>query len=249
MTQFSLEICAYSAESVSRAAKAGANRVELCAGRLEGGTTPSKGLLSQALKFKSIEVYPILRPRGGDFCYTEAEFEEMLIDLKLFRELGAPGFVTGILLPDGHFDMTRMEALKLEAGDMDFCVHRAIDMCSNSLQSFEELIELGVKRVLSSGRKNTAIEGIENLQQMQKLFGSRIEIMAGSGVNSGNILQLMQTGIQHFHASASRLEASPMNYRNENISMGKDSGMDEFARFEANEIEIKAMLKQLNSVK
>lgn len=249
MTKFSLEICAYSAESVSRAAKAGANRVELCAGRLEGGTTPSKGLLSSALKFKSIEVYPILRPRGGDFCYTEAEFEEMLIDLKLFRELGMPGFVTGILLPNGQFDMSRMEVLMQEAGDMDFCVHRAIDMCSNSLQSFEELIELGVKRVLSSGRKNTAVEGIANLEQMQHLFGNRIEVMAGSGVNSGNILQLLQTGIKHFHASASRPEASPMLYRNTTINMGKESDLDEFARFEANEIEIEAMLKHLNSVK
>jgi copper homeostasis protein len=108
---------------------------------------------------------------------------------------------------------------------------------------------LGVKRVLSSGRKNTAIEGIANLEQMQHLFGNRIEIMAGSGVKSGNIPKLMQIGIKHFHASASRPEASPMQYRNTTISMGKETGLDEFARFEANEIEIEAMLKQLNSVK
>jgi copper homeostasis protein len=245
MTKFSLEICAYSAESVSRAAKAGANRVELCAGRLEGGTTPSKGLLSSALKFKSIEVYPILRPRGGDFCYTEAEFEEMLIDLKLFRELGMPGFVTGILLPNGQFDMSRMEVLKQEAGDMDFCVHRAIDMCSNSLQSFEELIELGVKRVLSSGRKNTAIEGIDNLEQMQHLFGNRIEIMAGSGVNENNVEALWNAGIRHFHASALGNEPSPMTNKNTDIRMGKEGDVDEFARYHADVTKMEALKKVL----
>lgn len=245
MTQFSLEICAYSAESVARAAQAGAHRVELCSGRLEGGTTPSKGLLSQAMKVKSIEVYPILRPRGGDFCYSEAEFEEMLIDLKLFREMGVPGFVTGILLPNGQFDMERMEILKQQSGSLNFCVHRAIDMCSNSLQSFEELIELGVKRVLSSGRKNTAIEGIANLEQMQHLFGNRIEIMAGSGVNEHNAQALWNAGIRHFHASALGNEPSPMAYKNIDIRMGKEGDVDEFARYHADVSKIEALKNAL----
>jgi copper homeostasis protein len=248
MTKFSLEICAYSAESVLRAARAGAHRVELCAGRLEGGTTPSAGLIQEALAIGSIDVFPIIRPRGGDFCYSDAEFREMLYDIEILRETGVKGIVTGILLPDGKMDMHRMAMLKDTAGDLELCCHRAIDMTNNMLNAIEDLIELGVKRVLSSGGHNTAIEGIETLSQLQQTYGSHIEIMAGSGVNSKNIPRLMEAGIRHFHASAGRLEPSPMQYRNEHISMGKESGADEFARFEADETEIVAMLAHLKNL-
>ena len=246
MTNHSLEICAYSTESVRRAAAIGAQRVELCSGRLEGGTTPSSGILKQSLNVQGIDVYPILRPRGGDFCYAQDEFEEMLIDLELFRSLGFPGFVTGILLPSGQFDMERMDILKQKSGNMNFCVHRAIDMCSNSLQSFEELIELGVKRVLSSGRKNTALEGIDNLLQMQHLFGSRIEIMAGSGVNETNLQALWGAGIRHFHASAIDSEASTMIYRNQDIRMGKEGDVDEFSRYHSSVEKLEALKNALD---
>jgi copper homeostasis protein len=248
LMNYSLEICAYSAESVLRAARAGAHRVELCAGRLEGGTTPSAGLIQEALAVGDIDVFPIIRPRGGDFCYTDAEFREMLYDIEMLRETGVKGIVTGVLLPDGNMDIHRMAMLKDTAGDMEFCCHRAIDMTRNMMNAMEQLIELGVKRVLSSGGHNTAIEGIETLSQLQQTYGSQIEIMAGSGVNSRNILQLMKVGIRHFHASAGRLELSPMQYRNEHISMGKESGADEFARFEADETEIVAMLTHLKNL-
>jgi copper homeostasis protein len=247
--KFSLEICCYTVESASTAAKAGAHRVELCAGRLEGGTTPSAGYLHEAAFIDGIPILPILRPRGGDFCYSDAEFRQMLYDLELMRELGFAGVVTGILLPNGQADIHRLSMLKQVAGDMEFCIHRAIDMSKNPLEALDQMIDLGVKRVLSSGARNTALEGLELLEKMANQANGRIEIMAGSGVNSGNILQLMQTGIHHFHASASRPEASPMLYRNTTISMGKESDLDEFARFEANEIEIEVMLTQLNSVK
>ncbi len=243
MLHFSLEICAYSAESARRAARAGAQRVELCAGRLEGGTTPSAGFLHEVAFVEGIQVLPILRPRGGDFCYSDAEFRQMLYDLELIHELGFPGVVTGILLPNGKADLHRLSMLKQTAGNMDFCIHRCIDMAENSLTMLEELIQLGVKRVLSSGRQNTALQGLEMLREMHEAAANRIEIMAGSGVNSKNIPALKEAGIRHFHASAGRLEPSPMQYRNEHISMGKESGADEFARFEADETEIAAMLK------
>lgn len=248
MSNFSLEICAYSAESVLRAARAGAHRVELCAGRLEGGTTPSAGLIQEALAVGDIDVFPIIRPRGGDFCYSDAEFREMLYDIEMLRETGVKGIVSGILLPDGNMDIHRMAMLKDTAGDLEFCCHRAIDMTNNMQNAIEDLIELGVKRVLSSGGHNTAIEGIETLSQLQQTYGSHIEIMAGSGVKSNNILVLKEVGLCHFHASAGRPEKSPMIYRNENINMGKDSGMDEFARFEADEKEIVTMLTHLKNV-
>jgi len=243
----SLEICCYSVESALRAARAGAQRVELCAGRPEGGTTPSAGYLHEAAFIDGIQILPILRPRGGDFCYSDAEFRQMLYDLELMQELGFPGVVTGILLPNGKADLHRLSMLKQTAGEMEFCVHRCIDMCDNSVIMLEELIELGVKRVLSSGRKNTAIAGIEMLRELNEAGGNRIEIMAGSGVNSNNILQLKEVGLNHFHASAGKPESSPMIYRNNELSMGKEPSSDEYDRYEAYEEEIRAMLQQLNT--
>ncbi|MCB0820774.1 MAG: copper homeostasis protein CutC, partial [Bacteroidetes bacterium] len=213
MFNSSLEICCYSVESARRAARAGAQRVELCAGRTESGITPSAGYLHEAVVVEGIRILPILRPRGGDFCYSDAEFRQMLYDLEMMQELGFPGVVTGVLLPNGRADLHRMSMLKQVAGNMEFCVHRCIDMSENSFTMLEELIQLGVKRVLSSGRYNTAVAGIDVLKELNKQAGNRIEIMAGSGVNSNNILQLKNAGIKHFHASAGRPETSPMTYR------------------------------------
>ena len=226
---FSLEICAYSFESVMLAEAAGANRVELCAGRLEGGTTPSFGAIKQALQCKNIQVFPILRPRGGDFCYSDLEFQEMLIDLESMIQQGVPGLVTGVLLPNGRLDLERMKQLKDAAGEVEFCVHRAIDMSYNPFETLLELNDLGVARVLSSGAANTAIEGIELLGKMEEASNGRIQIMAGSGVNAAQIPELWKAGIRHFHASASSFKPSNMNFRNPSIIMGKEGDLDEYA--------------------
>ena len=226
---FSLEICAYSFESVMLAEAAGADRVELCAGRLEGGTTPSFGAIKQALQCKNIQVFPILRPRGGDFCYSDLEFQEMLIDLESMIQQGVPGLVTGVLLPNGRLDLERMKQLKDAAGEVEFCVHRAIDMSYNPFETLQELIDLGVARVLSSGLANTAIEGIELLGKMEEASNGRIQIMAGSGVNAAQIPELWKAGIRHFHASASSFKPSNMNFRNPSIIMGKEGDLDEYA--------------------
>ena len=225
----SLEICAYSLESVLLAEAAGADRVELCAGRLEGGTTPSFGAIHGALQCKNIQVFPILRPRGGDFCYSDVEFQEMLSDLESIKRQGVPGVVTGILLPNGRLDVERMKQLKEAAGEMEFCVHRAIDMSYNPFETLQELIELGVTRVLSSGAANTAVEGISVLKKLVAQAENRIQIMAGSGVNAAQIPALWNAGIRHFHASASSFKASKMNFRNPAILMGKEGDIDEYA--------------------
>ena len=247
---FSLEICAYSLESVMLAESAGADRVELCAGRLEGGTTPSIGTIQLALQCKNIQIFPILRPRGGDFCYSDLEFQEMLIDLESMKQQGVPGVVTGILLPNGRLDLERMRQLKEAAGIMEFCVHRAIDMSYNPFETLQELIDLGVARVLSSGAANTAIEGIELLGKMEEASKGRIQIMAGSGVNAAQIPELWNAGIRHFHASASSHFPSPMQFRNPRITMGKEGDQDEYLRTEADPQKIKALLDaiQLQSV-
>jgi copper homeostasis protein len=208
---------------------AGADRVELCAGRLEGGTTPSFGTIQLALQCKNIQVFPILRPRGGDFCYTNDEFNEMLIDLESMKKQGVPGLVTGVLMPNGRLDLERMRQLKEAAGEVKFCVHRAIDMSHNPFETLQELIDLGVTRVLSSGAANTAIEGIELLGKMEEASKGRIQIMAGSGVNAAQIPELWRAGIRHFHASASSFQPSKMNFRNPSILMGKEGDLDEYA--------------------
>ena len=226
---FSLEICAYSVESVMLAEAASADRVELCAGRLEGGTTPSFGMIQLALQYKNIKVFPILRPRGGDFCYSKDEFNEMLIDLESMKQQGAPGIVTGVLLPNGRLDLERMRQLKEAAGNMEFCVHRAIDMSYNPFETLQELIDLGVTRVLSSGAANTALEGIEVLMKLVVQAENRIQLMAGSGVSAAQIPELWKAGIRHFHASASSFQPSKMNVRNPSILMGKEGDIDEYA--------------------
>lgn len=238
---FSLEICAYSLESVMLAEAAGADRVELCAGRLEGGTTPSIGMIQLALQCKNIQVFPILRPRGGDFCYSDLEFQEMLIDLESMKQQGVPGVVTGILLPNGRLDLERMKQLKDAAGEVEFCVHRAIDMSYNPFETLQELIDLGVARVLSSGAANTALEGIELLGKMEEASKGQIQIMAGSGVNAAQIPELWRAGIRHFHASASSFQPSKMNFRNPSIQMGKEGDLDEYAIQVANETKISEM--------
>jgi copper homeostasis protein len=237
----SLEICCYSSESVITAAANGAQRVELCSGRLEGGTSPSAGMLLAALEVKNIEVFPILRPRGGDFCYSHSEFDEMLHDVVWYAKMGVKGCVTGILLPNGDFDYQRMLKIKAEAPTMELCVHRAIDMCSNSIEAIPVLKELGVRRILSSGRKNMAIEGIAMLRNMQEEAGKSIEIMAGSGVKAEQIPSFWEAGIRHFHASASVHTPSAMHYRNEGISMSKEHPAEEFSVFRANGEYIKTM--------
>jgi copper homeostasis protein len=242
---FSLEICAYSSHSVSIAAHADAHRVELCSGRLEGGTTPSLGLIQEALQFTGLGVFPIVRPRGGDFCYSTSEFNEMLRDVEMCRNMGVQGIVTGILHPDGSFDINRLQQLKDAAGPLTFCIHRAIDMSVNPLEAVDALIDLGVTRILSSGARNTALEGIEMLDRMLDRANGRIEIMAGSGVNVHQIETLWKVGIRHFHASASSNFPSPMQFRNPQITMGKDGDQDEYLRAEADLQKVQSMMEKL----
>lgn len=245
---FRLEICCYSSDSVAIAAACGAHRVELCSGRLEGGTTPSLGMLHEALKHPSLGVFPILRPRGGDFCYTAGEFREMCYDIERMADAGVPGLVTGILLPNGRFDWLRMQQLMDLAPQLQWCVHRAFDMCRNPLEALDECIDHGITRILSSGTHNKAMEGIAVLEKLVHHAKDRIQIMAGSGVHASQIEPLWNVGIRHFHASASRHYPSPMEFRNPNITMGKEGDLDEYLRSETDPEKVQAMMETLRAL-
>jgi len=236
-----LEVCCYSAESVHISAQCGAHRVELCSNRKEGGTTPSYGAVVEAMK-STIPVCPILRPRGGDFLYTDQEFEEMLRDAELFASLQTKGIVFGILKSNGTFDLTRMQHIMDCTKNQEIVVHRAFDMCNDPFRTLEELIDLGVHRILTSGGKNTAIEGISLLEQLTEKAKGRVTIMAGSGIKSENIASLRNIGITEFHASATRFLPSEMEFRNESIGMGLKSDPDEFRIQQCDPLEIKNLL-------
>lgn len=237
---FELEVIAFDLLSCKIAQENGADRIELCANPHEGGTTPSYGMIKAARKITSIQLFPIIRPRGGDFLYTDDEFYAMQEDIKACLEIGCEGVVIGMLNADGTIDMERCTILKQLAGSMQVTFHRAFDRVNDPFAALEQVIQLGCHRILTSGLKPTAIEGADLLQQLVKQAGDRLKIMPGSGVRSDNILSLAsQTGAKAFHSSARQNLSSSMQYLNE--------GMNEaLEQVSLNANEVKAIRKNLN---
>ncbi|MFD2585277.1 copper homeostasis protein CutC [Pedobacter vanadiisoli] len=235
-----LEVCANSYTSALAAQNGGAKRVEFCDNLAEGGTTPSYAQISLAKKNLSIEVWPIIRPRGGDFLYSDIEFELMKEDIKICKSLNCEGVVIGILKADGTIDKERCAELIELAKPMDVAFHRAFDMSNDMDQALEDLISLKIKRVLSSGGASSAIIGAEKLAELIKKANGRITIMPGAGINETNIQQLIdKTGATQFHASAKEFVASKMTFRNNESKMG--SIEDEY-RYELTSVEkVKAL--------
>ncbi|MEZ6874585.1 copper homeostasis protein CutC [Enterobacter sp. KBR-315C3_2022] len=225
-----LEICCYSVECAVTAQKHGADRIELCAAPKEGGLTPSYGVLKSARREVTIPVHPIIRPRGGDFCYTADEFAAMLEDIAAVRDLGFPGLVIGLLDEDGNVDLPRMRQVMDAAKGMAVTFHRAFDMCENPLQAFETLAELGVARVLTSGQQSSADKGLKLITELKS--HSRVPIlMAGAGVRAGNLELFLNAGVEELHSSAGKWMPSPMRYRNTGLSMSTDAEADEYSRY------------------
>lgn len=216
--KFELEVIAFDAVSCQLAAENGADRIELCANPHEGGTTPSYGMMKAARKSTHIQVFPIIRPRGGDFLYTKEEFEVMKDDIKSAQDIGCEGVVIGILSDDGTIDIERCQELVSLAGCMEVTFHRAFDRVKDPLLSLEQIIAIGCKRILSSGLFPTAIEGSSVLRALVTQSDGRIKIMPGSGVRSNNIVQLAKdTGAICFHSSARKSLDSQMQYLNSNM--------------------------------
>ncbi|MCW3463617.1 copper homeostasis protein CutC [Chitinophaga nivalis] len=226
---FILEICAGSVASCIAAAAGGANRIELCDNLLEGGTTPSYATIAVAREKVNIDLYPIIRPRGGDFLYTDLEFEIMKKDIEICKQLGCNGVVIGMLTAEGRVDKQRCKELVKLAWPMGVTFHRAFDMTDNPFEALEDIIETGCERILTSGARNTAVEGASLLKDLFLRADDRIAIMAGSGVRANNIAQLVKTtGLSEFHTTAKAYEDSAMVYRNPNVSMGGIPGVPEY---------------------
>ncbi len=200
-----LEVCANGLQSALVAQEAGAYRVELCDNLLEGGTTPSYGQIALARKLLNIKLYPIIRPRGGDFVYSDLEFEVMKADIINCKALGCDGIVFGILTQSGKVDVERCATLLELASPMPATFHRAFDNTSDLFEAMESCISLGFERILSSGGKENAILGVENLRQLIGAAAGRIEIMPGAGLNVGNVASVVEsTGAKSVHGSFSK---------------------------------------------
>lgn len=225
-----LEVCANSVQSAIAAQEGGANRIELCDNLHEGGTTPSYGQIKATLKHLTIPVHVLLRPRTGDFLYTDHEFEVIKTDLEICAQLGCHGVVTGILNANGTVDKPRCAELvqMTKQAGLKITFHRAFDLCADMFQALEEIIELGFDCILTSGGKTTAIEGASKIAQLIQRAADRICIMPGGGVSEYNVADMVHfTGATEIHSSASVRRKSGMTYQNDHIIVGS-SFSDEY---------------------
>lgn len=236
------ELCAYSVEACRTAARLGVDRVELCASPAEGGVTPSYATIERVAEIEGLDLSVMIRPRGGDFLYSDEEFELMLRDIARAREAGATGVVFGVLTADGDVDTERTRRLVEAAEGMETTFHRAVDMTADYGAAVEAIIDAGCDRILTSGGYDKAIDGIESIAEAVKIAAGRIEIMAGSGVVAANARELAATGVDALHFSAKCMVAGGMKYRNPRISMGGSSAVDEFALRSVDEAEVREIL-------
>lgn len=221
MDNFILEACVDSVESALAAAAGGATRLELCANLVIGGTTPGKGLFQEIRKYSDIRIHALVRPRFGDFCYTDHEFQVIRAEVEMFRELGVEGIVIGILRPDGTLNIRQLKELKALAGNMSLTLHRAFDVCVNPFEALEQAISLGFDTILTSGQKNVCTEGTALLGQLVERSRKQIRIMVGSGVDAEIIRKVqLLTNASAFHMSGKEMLDSAMTYRKEGVNMG-----------------------------
>jgi len=239
-----IEICANSAQSCVEAEAGGASRIELCAGIPEGGTTPSYGEIKMAQQLtKAIDINVIIRPRGGDFLYTEAEIRSMIYDIELCKQLGVNGVVFGCLTKEGDIDTALLERLMDAARPLSVTFHRAFDVCRDPFIALEQIIEAGCDRILTSGQQPTAEQGIPLLAELVERAAGRIIIMPGCGVRETNIAPIeAATGAKEFHTSARSILHSHMIYRNENVPMGSSAVTSEFETVQTDREKVKLYL-------
>jgi copper homeostasis protein len=238
-----VEACVDSARSARRAVTGGAGRLELCANLVEGGTTPSSGLMSVIRKEASVPVHVLIRPRGGDFLYEADEVATMLADIAEAGRIGMAGVVIGALTPEGLIDERITRRLIDAARPMAVTFHRAFDLTADPIEALEALVRLGIERVLTSGQANTALEGIPVIRELVNRSAGRVTVLAGGGVNENNALRIVEeTGVREIHLRGGAVEESGMQFRRPGVFMGKAYQPDEYWRSETSEQRIHAVV-------
>lgn len=211
--KYIIEIATTDFPTTKNAVEGGADRIELCAALHEGGTTPSAGLIRLCRESFQADIFPIIRPRGGDFLYTDEEFNVMITDIRLARSLGCNGIVTGALSADGTIQFDQIRQMVDLAYPMEVNFHRAFDRCRDPFEALEQIIDAGCQRILTSGQQPTALEGKELIASLVEKADGRITIMPGSGVRKENIREIAeQTGTREFHSSLRTSKASAMKF-------------------------------------
>lgn len=225
--KYTIEIATSDFFTTRSAVQGGADRIELCANLGEGGTTASFGLIKKCRESFAVNIYPIIRPRGGDFLYDEAEFEIMLQDVKLCKQLGCDGVVIGLLNSNGTIDTKRTAQLVDTAYPMGVTFHRAFDRCRDPFEALEQIVGVGCERILTSGQQPVATDAMELIATLNQAAGERIIIMPGSGVRKENIYQLAeQTGCREFHSSLRGKIASSMEFVHPHFAGSDESYMN-----------------------
>lgn len=246
---YKLEICVDSIESAQNAQIAGADRVELCANLPEGGTTPSYGTIISVRNNLDIGVHVIIRPRGGDFLYSDPEYDIMRRDIDICGESGVDGIVIGILTSDGGIDVERTANLVEYAKPMSVTFHRAFDMCADPIRSIEDIISTGSDRLLTSGQKNKATDGAELIRKLIAMASNRLIIMPGGGLDDLNIISLIKaTGASEYHLTGRKTIESAMEFRKTEITMSGLSDYDEFSRKVADADKIKKIVDLFKTI-
>jgi copper homeostasis protein len=243
-----LEICIDSVASAIAAEQGGAARVELCQNLFEGGTTPSVGTVCQTLERVGIKVNAIIRPRGGDFLYSDDEFAVMQHDIITLKEMGVNGVVIGMLNADGTIDVERSSRLIELARPLEVTYHRAFDVTADPFRSLDDIIGLSAERLLTSGQEPSVLEGVELIAELVRRAGDDIIIMPGAGITEKNLPRIMrETGAKEFHVTGSAPVQSTMEFRNERCFMGKALYPPEFSLKVTNADKIRNYIKLLNN--
>ncbi|XP_069574029.1 copper homeostasis protein cutC homolog [Brachyistius frenatus] len=227
---FLMEVCVDSVESAVNAQRGGAGRLELCSALLEGGLTPSLGLLQVVKQHVKIPVYVMLRPRGGDFLYSDQEVEVMKKDIELMKSQGADGLVLGAVTENGRVDRAVCMELLTAARPLPVTFHRAFDMVHDPSDVLEDLVSLGFQRVLTSGCDSSALEGLPLIKRLIDQAKGRIIIMPGGGITERNLQRILEgSGAQEFHCSARSSRDSAMKFRNNCVMMGAAFSAPEYS--------------------
>ena len=233
MKKYTLEICVDSVKSAINAERGKATRLELCSNLIIGGTTPTKSLFEEVKKNVNIPINVLIRPRFGDFLYSDYEVNIIKNEIKMFKKLGVDGIVVGILTKNGEIDLDNMKKFIEGAQDIPITFHRAFDVCREPLKAFYQLQELGIQNILTSGQSQDCLRGKKLLKELVKISTknskNKTEILVGAGLNIENIDEIVNfTGATNFHFSGERIKQSSMEYRKENVNMG----LKEFSEFE-----------------